>query len=145
MHEALLRILSMMAFTESFYSYDVSSLFPYLIAVLAEKQISGYIQNAAIGPGQYGVDPSITLSKRIILLQRENAKLGSEREALSKEVESLTARIIIAESAFTNDLARISEKYNLPIERLKNALGHLQAYGYRVAQLNGSFFSLVKA
>ncbi|MEM3405239.1 MAG: hypothetical protein QXZ01_02845, partial [Candidatus Micrarchaeaceae archaeon] len=88
---------------------------------------------------------SITLSKRIILLQRENAKLGSEREALSKEVESLTARIIIAESAFTNDLAKISEKYNLPIERLKNALGHLQAYGYRVAQLNGSLFSLVKA
>ncbi|MEM3280067.1 MAG: hypothetical protein QXR29_02255 [Candidatus Micrarchaeaceae archaeon] len=144
MREALLRLLSMMAFTKGFYSFDVSSLFPYLVAALAGNQIGEEMRVCSTGNGERDGDANIVLSKRIIALRNENSELKSDYSALANETELLIARVIVAESAFTNSLERISEKYAIPIERLRKALDRIAALGYRVTRANGNLFELVK-
>lgn len=138
--EALIRMMSVVAYLGDSYSVRVESIFPYLISALAGKQIESGLPKPQAKSGS-----DLILAKRIMQIKSSFEKLQSENALLRKETARLLFHLILAESAkgpFNSQA--VSKKYSVDGLAIKNALGISGSLGYRVVSQNPESLILVR-
>ncbi|MCL5427731.1 MAG: hypothetical protein M1321_00950 [Candidatus Marsarchaeota archaeon] len=91
MGDGMLRLLSLASFVGCAYDFDISSIFPYLIDILARDKIEYYLQ----GTGKAEIHgPEVILSKRIISLNGENLRLKQRCDAMRENILRLAIMLL---------------------------------------------------
>jgi len=141
MREAMLKLLALIQMTAKHYRFEISSLYPYLVMVIASQQINSVF---SLGKEQLEEHSDLVLSKRIISLIKENADLREKYDgALGKFKKIVMKAVTLADNGNTSfdDLAKLLE---IEKKDLSDALSGLRQKGYRQACTGHNRFSLVR-
>ncbi|MDE1850236.1 MAG: hypothetical protein KGH54_00370 [Candidatus Micrarchaeota archaeon] len=139
LRDALLRMLSVMAYLGDLYAVRIESIFPYLIAALREKQMEIQIPKAQSKPGS-----DLILAKRIIELADLSEQQKRQNGLLEQQCARLLFHLVLSESAkgpFSKQ--SISKKYNADERSINRALALAPSFGYRSIQQDLQRLSLV--
>jgi ribosomal protein S25 len=142
--EPLLRLLSISQILSDLYKFDISSIFPNLIAILSRAKLQP--EKKYLKEAEQTSSNSIehTLARRIIKLLMENDAMQKELNASNTNSQQLLSKLIMLE--FENRKASvdiIAEKYMVGRGLVEEALRNLEKIGYkRLYSLQG--FTLVR-
>ncbi len=142
MKDAMLKLLSICSFLQGKYSVDISSIFPYLIELLADGQI-GHYREVSAGIQYPQSDSYIVLAKRINFLRAEKSALEAKLKSATAEADNLLEGILVSEAVKApSSIDALSEKYKVSARSFSLALENLKKKGWKVIN-NGSLFTLV--
>ncbi|MDE1828425.1 MAG: hypothetical protein KGH65_04665 [Candidatus Micrarchaeota archaeon] len=130
LRDALLRMLSVIAYLGDFYAVCIESIFPYLIAALRERQTEFQTPKAQ---GRLGSD--LILAKRIVGLTTLLDEQKRRNELLDQHGARLLFHLILSESAkgpFSKQ--SISKRYDADEVSINRALALAPSLGYRIIQ-----------
>jgi len=139
LRDALLRMLSVIAYLGDLYAVRIESIFPYLIAALRERQMEIQVPKAK---GKIGSD--LILAKRIIGLANLSEQQKKHNDFLENQLARLLFHLILNDStngSFSKQ--SISKKYNVDERSINRALELAPSFGYRIVQQDPQRLSLV--
>jgi hypothetical protein len=148
MHEALLRLLSVMQMLSGEYEVSASKLLPYLIAVLARQQISHYSEmingNNSELTRRQSDQTDITLARRISYLLKENSELSQSNVVLSSKVKALATKLILLEYGKNASVNFISKETGFEKSEVESMIAGMKEQGYKAVFKNPDRFELVR-
>lgn len=142
MRESLLRLLSISAMLSEDYEFDMRSLFPYLIEVLACQELKGICEVRSGADANCGGD--IILARRITQLLKERRAFSSALDAASSKLARITALFIICRYGHAGDVNEIARDCGLTDEEVERALGGMHEIGYKRLPSRSGRFTLVR-
>ena len=144
MKEALLRLMSIISFLNDRYNVNISSIFPYLVELIADGQLNYYSGIISSISGRETSDSYIVLAKRVNYLKAENSRLQSELSESNERIGSMLEWLLILEGMHSAaSIEKLSEKYKVRKEEIEAALKRLQSKGYKVIYNSKDLFTLV--
>lgn len=144
MQEVLLKTLSIISLLIDSYDLEISSLYPYLINILASNQLS-QLRDKVIEKGpKIDLGSDIILAKRINELLRDNSRFGKELAVASDKIDLLLSRFIILRYGNSVDIDLIVKETGLESKDVENSLNRIKEIGYKAVSLGNKRFSLVR-
>ena len=143
MKDSLLRLLSIAALFSDDFKFDISSLFPYLISVLANLELSAAFQAVDTQPQDSRSD--IILAKRINELTARCDVLEKEKQGLSEKLSRCVSTLVISESTHsTVNVLELERRLRLSSPESKAAMQAIRAAGYVCKLERGGTLRVVK-
>ncbi len=142
MSEALLRLLSIAQLTSEHYELKLSSLYPYLIVLLAGHQMGNLSERIDDHVQQDGSD--LILARRIIGLLNENNKLKEDSAILSHKFERVLLKCIVFSSTGRNNTEEIANTIGIDESEVCKAMPDLYKIGHKAVYLDRKRFSISK-
>ncbi len=146
MDESLLKLLSISSFLSQEYSFDIASLFPYIIAALINGR--GKVQKIT-ATNRTGVaacsGADLILAKRINELHGEVEQLRAENGKMESVVDKLTFEIMLSEGISKEcSIKALEGKYGINRKCIDEAIGLLKSNGYGLVYSSKDTFMVVK-
>ncbi len=140
--EALLRMLSILSMVSSDYEFDVRSLFPYLIEVIASQNIRYCLER--LDTGRLENHSDIILAKRIRSLLESNIRLSKDLESTKLRLSRIAASFIVNRYGSSAGIEEICNGLGMSEKEADSILDFMPEVGYRAIRSNGGKFNLVR-
>ncbi len=139
MKEGMLRLLSLASFTSSVYEFDIKSIFPYLIDLLAIEKTS-YLPGTIKAVEIHG--PELVLSKRILQLKGENQLLREKEASMGRTMTNIAAMLLRTNYRGVCRVSSISSETGLGEDDVRSALKHACLSGGSISWRSKDEFSI---
>jgi hypothetical protein len=141
LQEALLRFLSIIQVISKDYELSMSSLYPYLIMVLANQQMRHALPKE---PTVQTGNSDILLAKRLIQLMKDNRILSEMYQTELCKSRRLLQTLIVMGVPGGSGIEEIAKSTGLSREEISGILPSLHEIGYKAICVNPDRFELVK-
>ncbi len=137
--EPMLRLLNVSQILSDLYTFDISTVFPYIIAILSKDKLY-YSKRSLKEPIRNGENIEHVLAKRIIHLLIDKNTLQDELHSSSLVLQRLLSKLIVIEYEGKKiSINEIAEKYGVEKRLVEDAIRGLDKVGYkRIFTLQGS-------
>ncbi|MEM0146857.1 MAG: hypothetical protein QXS17_00120 [Candidatus Micrarchaeaceae archaeon] len=142
--EAVLRLISILQLMSTVCTAELSSIYPYLVIALAQRQLAFAAAQAKPDKQQKKQDElSAILSARIKHLIDENSALIQKEAESHSVVTRLLALFIVSGFNGMASISDISAKTGMGVQAIKEAIAALPDFGYRAVFRGADRFDLI--
>ena len=139
--DALARLLGVAAALSGVCEIRLESIYPYLMEALAGESIAHY--EAKVNSQHRCSKNDIILSKRILSLLRENARLSVISNSREKKLIRMAAECITVKYPRGSGMNAVARELGLEVSEVSKALACVEELGYK-AIIEGEKFEVVK-
>ncbi len=142
LHEGMLRLLNLASFVGEAYDFEIASIFPYLIQVLARQHIE-HLPERPERNGKEWAGAEIILAKRIIELRNDSTLLKQQMEYQSDRLVRMLALLLPLRYPGRCSMNQAAKEMGAAKAEIRAAVSISQGAGYRVVWHNEETFSMV--